>query len=685
MNWTLPEVTFAPLLPWPLIVVPLALALALVVLAVARRSRAAAWRLLPLSVLALALAGPRLVAEERSPLDDIAVVLVDESRSQTIDGRPEQTAAAEETLRARLERLEGLEVRVQRVEPAPAGRDEGTRLYAAMERVLADVPRSRLAGVVAVTDGQAHDVPAKPRAPEAPLHVLLTGDPDEGDRRLVIEQAPGYGLVGESVEVQVRVSDPAPAGRARVTVHRASGAPAVYDLPLNETRRLRVPVEHGGQTVVGLEVEPGEQELTLANNRTALTINGVRDRLRVLLVSGEPHPGERTWRNLLKADPAVDLVHFTILRPPEKDDRTPIDELALISFPMQELFEQKLDDFDLVIFDRYRRRAMMPLMYFENIARYVEDGGALLLALGPEALDPYNLVLTPLEAVMPAFPDGEAVEAPFRPRLTDTGHRHPVTAGLPGSEQDPPAWGRWLRQIVAHPEGGEVVMEGPQGALLVLERVGEGRVAQLMSDTIWLWSRGWEGGGPQAELLRRLAHWLMKEPALEEERLSAEARDGALHIERRSLDAPPEEVTVVGPDGRRRTVPLHDEGHGLATAALPVEAGGLYRVEDGRLTAMAALGAVNPVEFSELAATEAVLAPLVQASGGGLRWLADGGVPDIRRVRPGQPAEGRGWLGLHANGDYVVTAVDDVPLLPNWLLLLLGLGGLVMAWWREGR
>ena len=100
-----------------------------------------------------------------------------------------------------------------------------------------------------------------------------------------------------------------------------------------------------------------------------MQINGVRDRLRVLLVSGEPHAGERTWRNLLKSDASVDLVHFTILRPPEKQDGVPVDELSLIAFPTRELFIEKIEDFDLIIFDRYRRRGILPSLYLENIAQ----------------------------------------------------------------------------------------------------------------------------------------------------------------------------------------------------------------------------------------------------------------------------------------------------------------------------
>ena len=155
-------------------------------------------------------------------------------------------------------------------------------------------------------------------------------------------------------------------------------------------------------------------ELTLDNNRALFTINGVRDRLRVLLVSGEPYQGERAWRNLLKSDPAIDLVHFTILRTPQKDDFTPVRELSLIVFPMRELFEQKLKEFDLIIFDRYKSGNLITRDYFRNIAEYVKGGGALLVSVGPVFATQRSLYRTPLGAMLPAAPLGDVLETPLQ-------------------------------------------------------------------------------------------------------------------------------------------------------------------------------------------------------------------------------------------------------------------------------
>jgi hypothetical protein len=690
----------APLMPWPVIAVLAALAAAALALCLWRRAAGTGWRALVAALLLLGLINPALVREQREPLADVAVVLADQSASQGVGRRRAQTDAALAALERQLGQMSNLEVRVVRT----AGYDRlgdtagdlgqgGTRLFGALDRALADVPRRRLAGVILLTDGQVHDVPEEV-APGAPLHALLSGEKDEADRRLVVVKAPGYGLVGKQLSMTVRVDDMAAAtGEGVRLTLRQDGRPiAETVVPIGTDQTLDFALEHGGATVFELEAAPGARELSLENNRAVVAVNGVRDRLRVLLVSGEPHAGERTWRNLLKSDPSVDLVHFTILRPPEKQDGTPIRELSLIAFPIRELFEVKLHEFDLVIFDRYRRRGVLPRTYLQNIAEYVRDGGALLEAVGPTFATPLSLFRTPLGDVLPGEPTGIIYERGFQPTVTALGRRHPVTANLPGDvgADEPPRWGRWFRQIEVVPVRGNVLMGGvEEQPLLILDRVGEGRVAQLSSDHMWLWARGFDGGGPQAEVLRRIAHWLMKEPELEEEDLRAEVRDGRLHVVRRSLATDSAPVAVTDPSGAAHELTLDEVGGGRASADLAIAEPGIYRVGDGERTVLTAAGALNPLELSDLRATAERLAPAVAATGGGVYWLVDGraeaGLPELRRVRPDRRAAGDTWLGLRANGDYRVTGVQQVPLLPALLMLILALGGLLLAWHREGR
>ncbi len=694
-------ITFAPLIPWWAIAVLAATGALIAAYGLFMGATGSLIRLAAAAVLALALANPSAISEDREPLKDVAVVLVDETPSQTLADRKAQTDVAVEALTKELERYSAtLETRVVRLSHSTVEEaSTGSRIMRPLRDALADVPPRRVAGAVIISDGQIHDLDQLALGADgksgtapfpAPVHALITGKPGEADRRLTVLESPSFGLVGESADLVVRVDDPASEGESvRVTIKVDDAYIRPVRAQVGEDTKIRVPLDHRGATVIELAVPEGPQELTLQNNEAVVTVNGVRDRLRVLLVSGEPHPGERTWRNLLKSDPSVDLVHFTILRPPEKQDGTPIHELSLIAFPTRELFEVKLHEFDLVVFDRFRRRGVLPSLYLSNIVDYVQNGGAFLEASGPSFAGPYSLYRTPLGRLLPGEPTGAITMRGFKPNVTDVGKRHPVTSQLPGgpesSANGEPQWGRWFRQVEIANPAGETLMRGlDEQPLLVLNRAENGRVAQVLSDQIWLWARGFEGGGPQRELLRRLAHWLMKEPDLEENDLRAELRDGLLTIERRSLEDRAFTAMVTDPDGVEKSVPLELGKDGIHRGALPVTRAGVYRISDGTLVAITAVGDLNPIEYGDVAATADKLAALSEATDGQTGWLEDG-MPRIRRTDADRPAHGLGWIGLRANGDFVVTGVSATTLLPAALVLALLLGLMSLGWWREAK
>jgi len=684
---------FAPHLSPALMWVLVAASVALTALAFALRARGAWARGVALAIVLLALANPLIVHEAREGLPDVVALVVDHSQSMDTRGRRAEADAAAEQIRKQLAADKSLEVRRAEVTSHP-GDDSGTQLFAAIQSALASAPPDRVAGAIAITDGEVHDVPTghKP-ALNAPLQVLIAGKHDEQDRKLTIESASRFAIVGQPAEITLRVDDfsAGAGGPVNVDIRIDGRNVGTHPVQSGKPTLVKVPIAHAGENVIEVEAKPGPSELTLQNNRAVVPVTGVRDRLRVLLVSGEPHAGERVWRNLLKADPSVDLVHFTILRPPDKQDATPISELSLIAFPTRELFVEKLNGFDLVIFDRCSTAgglSLIPLAYFENIARYVENGGALLIASGPEFADQLSIYRTPLAAVLPAQPTGDVLTQEFKPLVTPAGFAHPVTRDLPGANagNKPPTWGSWFRLIGAAKVAGDVVMAGPDNRpLLVLDRVGKGRVAEFLSDQEWLWARGFDGGGPQAELLRRLAHWLMKEPELEEERLSASVANGQIAIERHTMAAAAKPVQVTYPSGKKSTVTLNKVEPGLWRAAAKADELGLYRLTDGTLNAVTAAGPLNPKEVADMRATDAILKGPAEATGGSVHWLADGGLPDIRRVGAHSTASGDRWIGLRRNGAYRVTSVEQIPLLPPWLALVLLVGTLLLAWRLEGR
>ena len=673
---------YDPLIPLPLLVAVALVAALTVLLAVWRGLNGWALRGLAAAVVIGALANPSYQQEDRAPLSDIVLLVEDESASGRLGDRADQTAEAAAALAGQIAARPNTEVRRVTVPDGPG--DAGTEMMAAISEALAEEPRARIAGILAVSDGRVHDADLPLDLP-APMHLLMTGTEADWDRRLTVRNAPAFAIIGEPVTLTLRIDDlgaaPDGAGLAPLDISVDGAEPQTFQVPIGQDLELPITLPHGGRNVIRFSVPEAEGELTDRNNAALIQMNGVRDRLSVLLVSGEPHPGGRTWRNLLKSDSSVDLVHFTILRPPEKQDGVPVNELSLIAFPTRELFMEKIDDFDLIIFDRYQRRGILPALYLENVASYVRQGGAVLVAAGPDFATADSIYRSPLGTVLPATPTARVVEEPFRPVVTDLGERHPVTTGLPGNGD----WGRWLRQIDVQDPQGTVVMQGVDDRpLLVLNRVEEGRVALLASDHAWLWSRGYEGGGPQLELLRRLAHWMMKEPELEEETLTANAEGQTMRIIRRTLgdEVPP--VTVTNPDGSTAEITLTEQAPGVYEGVYQGPEIGLYRLDNGEQSAVIGLGPAAPREFVETIASADAMQPLISALRGGVARLEDG-LPRLRDVRIGRPAAGRGWLGLTPRGAYETRDIRQTPILPGWLVLILTAALLTAAWLREGR
>jgi len=684
-------VAFAPLVPDYVVWAAFGASVIISILLLLARSRGAPLRALALGLMVLALTNPSFTREDRDPIPSVAALIIDKSPSQDFGDRIAQTEAARKALVDRLNHIPGLEVRVSEAGAAD-GETDGTRLFSALSSMLADVPPDRVAGAIMITDGRVHDVPADASALgfNAPLHALITGHKDEIDRRVALTQTPRFGIVNQNQTIGFRIEDQGIAAMtAQVTVRRDGEVLENRAVPVGREIKVDIPIAHAGQNIVEVEAASVPNELTQVNNRAVLSIDGVRDKLRVLLVSGEPHAGERTWRNLLKSDASVDLVHFTILRPPEKQDGTPINELSLIAFPTRELFQQKISEFQLIIFDRYARQGVLPLIYFDNIAKYVQEGGAVMVAAGPDYASPTSIWRTPLDEVLPAEPSGDVTEEPFFARLTQAGERHPVTRGLEGSDTNPPHWSQWFRLVNIKRSSGTSVMDGPDGKpLLVLAREGKGRVALLLSDHIWLWARDYEGGGPHLDLLRRLSHWLMKQPELEEEALRLKVQGRTITVERQTMSDSVSAVTLTAPTGAARTLTLHPDGPGIWNSSVEANELGLWRATDGKLTALTNVGPANPREFQEVTSTTDVLRKLAQATGGEARRLDEGRgltMPRVVPVRTATAFQGDDWIGLKMRDTSVVRGIGVLPVFSGLLGLLLLIGSLAATWAREGR
>jgi hypothetical protein len=691
------DLAFTPLLPWPALVALGVIAFGALLLSLRAGRRGVLWRLFAVSLLLLALADPALVREQRDPQKSIVLVGIDRSESQSIGKRTAQTDKARAALEAAFVKLGDIEPRFFDY-TNKGGDGEGTMLFSTLEQNLKDVPPERIGAAILVTDGIVHDIPTKAQALgfTAPLHALVTGHENERDRRIELVEAPRFGIVGRDQTIKARVIDADGAGKPIVIEARRDGVNvARLSAKSGEVIDIPVRIEHGGQNVVEIETPPGVDELTDLNNKAVVSIEGVRDRLKVLLVSGEPHPGERSWRNLLRSDANVELVHFTILRPPEKLDGTPATELSLIAFPTADLFGRKINDFDLIIFDRYSNQTLLPSVYFDNIANYVENGGAFLVATGPDYATLRGLYYSPLETLLPARPDGSLYEQAFRAHVSKDGEKHPVTRGLEGAHGDAPngapTWGQWFRQVDASVLKGNSLLAGASDKpLLVLAREGKGRVAILLTDQLWLWARSYDGGGPHVDLMRRLAHWLMKEPDLEEEALRASARGREVTIERQSLKDDIAPVSVVAPSGAREDVALAPAEPGIARAHYAAKEMGLYRFESGELKSLVNVGPENPREFREVVSTTEKLRPLAEETRGTVRRLSKDQsgeivLPRVVELRDASTFGGGDYIGIKRTGASTLKGVEVAPLaIGLWAMLAL-LGAIVFAWAWEGR
>jgi len=695
---------FTPIIDWPLLAFLFAMGGALLAMSVLYHKRAIGWRLFVFLVFTLILLNPSLLKEERNYTKDVVAVVVDQSASQNFKKRAERTQKALAYIQKSLEQGNDFDVRTVYA-PLDQNLSNRTDLFSALDQAMADVPAKRRAGVIIISDGQIHDIPQDFERHKdtykdkyGPVHLLLSGRKDEKDRRIIITNASAYGLVGKHISVTYRIEDTSniPQSEARVTLHQHDGTQRSFYVTTNKEQTLSLPITSVGQNFFTLSVDGASDEITLANNSAALLVNGVRDRLKVLLISGIPHSGERTWRDLLTSDPGVDLVHFTILREPNKMDYTPRKELSLIAFPFNELFNVKLYDFDLIIFDQYRVNNILPDVYFQNIVRYVRTGGAFLSSNGPAFAGRSSIYDTPLGDILPASPTGNVSENRYSPTVTALGHQHPVTRSMiwnnkTSAQSKKAPWGDWLRYIDIKAGRGDVLMsagENPQKEkpLLILDRVDEGRVAQLSSDHIWLWSRGFDGGGPHAELLRRIVHWLMKEPELDERAFNVRVNKDQIIIEKQSLGKGEETLSVQFPDGKTQLIALKNNSHGLLVHKMQAQSLGIYAFEDVEgMRKSAIIGDISPLEFDGVITTTQRLQPLIKASGGTHIWLSEDEHPTLRASKKARRYGGSDWLALRKNGDFTVTRVKDIALLPEWASLLLLFCALLLLWWKEGR
>jgi hypothetical protein len=653
-------ITFSPVFAWPVLAALGVLVILLSLFSLAVRARGGIFRLAGFLFLLAVLSGPHWTKTTSTPLPDIALVLVDHSQSMDIGTRNAMALRALAALRASAGTTR---LNIVDIPPSDSG---GTSFQPALRQALAGIPQNQLAGIIAITDGEIAGATSLPHNP--PFTALLTAKSEETDRELHLNDAPSFGLVGQNQTLKLTVIDHGvndSGATAEITISEDGSPIAQQQAVIGKLQCVSLPIRHAGPTVITASVAPLPGEISQINNQAAFTLTGIHKRLNVLLISGSPDQGERAWRLLLKSDPAVQLVHFTILRTPDELLDAEPQDIALVPFPVRELFETDIGKFDLIILDQFNASGLLPADYLANIATYVQNGGALLTEVGPEFSGPDSLAFSPLAPVLPAIPASPGtVTKSFSPAVTPLGARHPVTAPF-GMALSP-----WYRMEAATPTQGNVLMTGADNLpLLVLADAGKGRTGILLSDQFWLWTRGGSHDGPALPLLRRIVHWLLREPALETESFTASVTNNRLIINRQTLSSnAPGAATVTAPDGTRTILTLTQTAPGHFTASLntkPTQA--VWKITEGNLTAYAADTQSNAEEYQDLAATGAKLRGIAR----NIIWLGANPAPRLEPL----------LSPCHA---VQITGTRSLPLLPTLPTLLVSLVLITAAWWREG-
>lgn len=634
----IPFFTFQPFLPLSWILLLSGISILFAVVGLVTRRQGSLFRLMALSTLILALLNPMFIKEQREPLKSTVGIVIDRSKSQTFGTRIKDSDEARAQLIETLAQYPQFEPRFIEVgKLADNQSTPSTKLFDALTQALSDVPPSRYAGTIFITDGQVHDIPdLSDLHHEAPLNALITGRSDEFDRQIKFISPPRFALINKPQRLSILVEDQGALQetipqKANITLSVNGQEVGHYSVTPGIIFQTEITLSHAEKNIIQATTEPYKGELSFENNHAITTIEGIREKLRVLLISGAPYNGERTWRDLLKGDSNIDLIHFTILRPPTKADNTPLSQLSLVVFPTRKLFVEEINNFDLIILDGYQHSAALPLIYYDYIAQYVQKGGALLIVTGPEFTQKNSLAKTPLISILPALPNGVIIEKPFRPALTKEGERHPVTRDLATFNLPASQWGRWLRQIaIQNINNGIALMKGAdEQPLLLLSHVDKGRVGMLLSDESWLWARGFEGGGPYAALYRRVTHWLMKEPELEEEKLSATSGHHHLTIHRQTLKDHLEPAEITFPSGKKQQIVFTKKQEGLFTATVVTDETGIFTIKNGNLTILSSVGMLDNLELFDLISTQEKLAPIIKHTGGYIGRLHPEGKENI--------------------------------------------------------
>ncbi len=716
-----------------------------------RRKLLVALRALGVAALLGLFLQPGVRLENVTRVRNHVAVLVDDSRSMALpaDGGGSRLDVVKKTLAGETDTLARWREQHQidffsvsdRARPV-GGPDElnahgdATHLLAALEDVQSRFKPSDLAAVIVMSDGADNGAlgeavrPGSEEVPPvvkdavarlgAPVHTMFTG-PEDPPRDIAIERVAydDFAFVRNVVSIEADITVTGYDDLAiPVTLRRGETVLGTRVLQVKDGEgkyhfEFEFVPDKTGKDVFTLEVGAGPGEQVTVNNRRQFVIRIIRDKIRVLQVVGRPSWDERFMRKLLKKNPNVDLISFFILRTSTNIMIAGRDELSLIPFPTQELFEEQLGSFDLIIFQNFTYRGYQMERYLPLIRDFVANGGGFVMVGGDQSYTSGGYEGTPVAEFLPVdLPPvgGDLVDTGrFKARPAPGGERHPITALSVVPEDNRVIWEglpelSGVNRVSGVRAGAQVLLEHPtlqvngQPAPVVAGwQYKDGRVLSVLSDSTWHWDFLATGeGGDNRHYYKfwgNAIRWLIKDPDLEPVRVEAD-RDryplGAeatlvahvvgrdyqpavdvpvkVRVERSRFDEGGRELRELVTELEGRTnevgewtgrVTAADEGAWFvqATATLP---GGDVQDDD------VFIAQADPVEMRDTRARADTLKVLAQAGGGRFVGLA-AGLDDLERSEPRVlKVNRRRDVPLWASGWWLLIAV----LLPSgeWFL-----------------
>ena len=444
------NIYFEPIIPIYLIIILILVFIFSTIHAIVKKIDGSFLRFFLLTLLLVLVIQPIIKIENRELEKDIITILIDKTASQKITNRIKDVDEVYNKLLSKIGKLEGIDILKISVDDQSIRTSFGSikeinseqseeekiirnvedlnssKLISILKNHINKYPSKKISTIFMITDGQIHDLTVHSALEkiEIPIYYILAGDKKLNDIKLTLVSKPNFNYLDERTKIKFKVEDFLHnQDLVELTVQNSFMPEIKKKIKVGIVNDIEFDLPKIGQNFFKLSVEKKENEISILNNSEIIKIDGIRKKLRVLLISGNPYMGTRVWRNFLKSDPSVELIHMTVLRPPEKNDNTPFNELSLIPFPIKELFENKLSKFELIIFDNFKGRNVLSPLYLQNLKRFVNNGGALLEIAGPAYNSKYSLFRTEIGSILPGVPSGKVIRKEFKPKLTEIGKK----------------------------------------------------------------------------------------------------------------------------------------------------------------------------------------------------------------------------------------------------------------------